>query len=728
MDKVLRQKRREPIFQVIHREVQKLQNTLDGLTDQFIEEEYQEFCKMVEEYTDRKILYFKCRQIYEEYISSTVLPSLLEKHDEWLLRELIHRWENHKLMVRWMSISFDCLTYRFITRHPRPTLEEVGLACFSERAFVKICANVTATVLRFIHKEREGETIDRSLLKHVINIYVEIGVGFRENLEREMVEHTRAYYARKASNWFFENSCPDYMLKAEECLSKRDIVSHYLRSTNEQSVVEVRQHELLVVYATRLLQNEHSGCRALFRHGQVEDLSRIFRLYHEIPLGRAWFAVAFRQHVTSEGEALVQEAAEGTASVQHADDAARKQVLVRKLIELHHRYKNNMINHFPHNDICLALRGAFMLICNIKVPGMSIAVALALFCDQILKKGVQEQLKHGEKDETIDTVVKLIDCVDDKDRFTEVYRHRLADRLLIDQTDCKHSEGSIISTMKQAHGGAQFTRKMEIMLNDVRTSREEMTSYMDYCFPHPNARAEMALSINVLTRSQWPSYDVVDIKLPKKMVKWAQDFDHFYKTKWKHRKLQWIHSMGTCILECNFGADEFKLQVSTSQAALLMLFNKADRLSLSKIKTQLGITDDILARLVRSVSCGKYKILKMVHDTRTGELNLVFNSVFSPEHEVLELPFHKLIDDKKAIDKVDQERPFAIQAALVRAAKIWKVISHKELIRECVERIEGFKPNINAVKIQIEDLIHRGFLKREYLEQASEPVYHYLPE
>lgn len=68
-----------------------------------------------------------------------------------------------------------------------------------------------------------------------------------------------------------------------------------------------------------------------------------------------------------------------------------------------------------------------------------------------------------------------------------------------------------------------------------------------------------------------------------------------------------------------------------------MLFNNADRLSLSKIKNQLGITDDILARLVRSVSRGKYKILKMVPNTTTGELNLVFNSEFRPEHEILEV-------------------------------------------------------------------------------------------
>lgn len=38
-----------------------------------------------------------------------VMPSLQEHHDEVLLKELFTRWNNHKLMVRWLSRFFNYL-------------------------------------------------------------------------------------------------------------------------------------------------------------------------------------------------------------------------------------------------------------------------------------------------------------------------------------------------------------------------------------------------------------------------------------------------------------------------------------------------------------------------------------------------------------------------------------------------------------------------------------------
>jgi len=59
-----------------------------------------------------------------------VLPSLREKHDEFMLRELVKRWANHKVMVRWLSRFFHYLDRYFIARRSLPPLNEVGLACF----------------------------------------------------------------------------------------------------------------------------------------------------------------------------------------------------------------------------------------------------------------------------------------------------------------------------------------------------------------------------------------------------------------------------------------------------------------------------------------------------------------------------------------------------------------------------------------------------------------------
>lgn len=68
-----------------------------------------------------------------------------------------------------------------------------------------------------IDKEREGEQIDRSLLKNVLDIFVEIGLGEMERYERDfevqMLDDTADYYRSKATIWIESDSCPDYMLK-----------------------------------------------------------------------------------------------------------------------------------------------------------------------------------------------------------------------------------------------------------------------------------------------------------------------------------------------------------------------------------------------------------------------------------------------------------------------------------------------------------------------------------
>jgi len=69
-----------------------------------------------------------------------------------------------------------------------------------------------------IHKEREGEQIDRELVRNVIDVFVENGMGtlkkYEEDFERLMLQDTASYYSSKASRWIQEESCLDYTLKA----------------------------------------------------------------------------------------------------------------------------------------------------------------------------------------------------------------------------------------------------------------------------------------------------------------------------------------------------------------------------------------------------------------------------------------------------------------------------------------------------------------------------------
>ncbi|KAH9620813.1 hypothetical protein KSS87_015120, partial [Heliosperma pusillum] len=342
-------------WEFMEKGITKLKRILEGLPEPpFSSEDYMmlyttiyNMCTQKPPHDYSQQLYDNYKQAFVDYLKDTVLPSLREKHDEFMLRELVNRWSNHKVMVRWLSRFFHYLDRYFIARRSFPSLSEVGYTCFRELVYQEISGKAKDAVIALIDVEREGGQIDRALLKNVLDIFVDIGMGpmdyYENDFETPMLEDTAAYYSRKASSWILEDSCPEYMLKAsfgtvskllsyflmvkslfyilllfmqsEERLKKeKDRVDHYLHSNSEQKVLEKVQNELLLVYENQLLEKENSGCRALLKDDKVEDLSRMYRLYSKVPKGLEPIGSIFKQHITDEGTALVQQAEDAALS------------------------------------------------------------------------------------------------------------------------------------------------------------------------------------------------------------------------------------------------------------------------------------------------------------------------------------------------------------------------------------------------------------------------------
>ncbi|KAL3634597.1 Cullin-1 [Castilleja foliolosa] len=711
--------------------ITKLKRILEGQPEpQFSSEDYMmlyttiyNMCTQKPPHDYSQQLYDKYREAFEEYITSTVLPSLREKHDEFMLRELVKRWLNHKIMVRWLSRFFYYLDRYFIARRSLPALKEVGLTCFRDLVYQELNVKVRDAVISLINQEREGEHIDRALLKNILDIFVEIGMGqmdcYDKDFEEAMLNDTAAYYSRKASNWILEDSCPDYMLKAEECLKReKDRVAHYLHSSSETKLLEKVQHELLTVYVTQLLEKEHSGCHALLRDDKVEDLSRMYRLFSKIPRGLEPVANIFKQHVTTEGTALVKQAedAASTKKAEKRDVGIQEQVFVRNVIELHDKFMAYVNDCFlNHTLFHKALKEAFEIFCNKGVAGSSSAELLATFCDNILKKGGRERLSDEAIEETLEKVVKLLAYISDKDLFAEFYRKKLARRLLFDKSANDEHERSILTKLKQ-QCGAQFTSKKEGMVTDLTLAKENQASFEEYLGNNPNVNPGIDLTVTVLTTGFWPSYKTFDLNLPSEMVKCVEVFREFYQTKTKHRKLTFIYSLGTCHINGKFDAKTIELIVTTSQAAALMLFNASDRLSYQEIVTQLNLSSDDVVRMLHSLSCAKYKILNKEPNTKTISPTDVFefNSKFTDKMRRIKIPLPPVDEKKKVIEDVDKDRRYAIDASIVRIMKSRKVLGYQQLVAECVEQlIRMFKPDVKVIKKRIEDLITRDYLERD---------------
>ncbi|EOA34263.1 hypothetical protein CARUB_v10021776mg [Capsella rubella] len=188
-------------------------------------------------------LYQKYREVIEDYIIQTVLPSLREKHGEDMLRELVKRWKNHEILVKLLSNVFQYIDKFYIYRAGEPRLRKVGLTCFRDLVYREMHSTAKEALLALIHREREGEQIDRELVKSVLDIYVENGMGtlekYQEDFENFLLQDTVSYYSCKVSRWIEEESCPDYMLKCEECQrEEKERVTHYLHSSTELKLVE----------------------------------------------------------------------------------------------------------------------------------------------------------------------------------------------------------------------------------------------------------------------------------------------------------------------------------------------------------------------------------------------------------------------------------------------------------------------------------------------------------
>ncbi|CAI0466809.1 unnamed protein product [Linum tenue] len=723
-------------WEFMQKGITKLKNILEGLPEpQFSSEDYMmlyttiyNMCTQKPPHDYSQQLYDKYREAFEDYITSMVLPSLREKHDEFMLRELVKRWTNHKVMVRWLSRFFHYLDRYFIARRSLSPLNEVGLTCFRNLVYLELNGKVRDAVISLIDQEREGEQIDRALLKNILDIFVEIGMGqmdyYENDFEDAMLKDTAAYYSRKASNWILEDSCPDYMLKAEECLKReKERVSHYLHSSSEPKLLEKVQNELLSVYGNQLLEKEHSGCHALLRDDKVNDLSRMFRLFSKIPRGLEPVSSIFKQdsfgsmlqHVTGEGTALVKQA-EDAASNKKEPDSVGLQVFVRKVIELHDKYLAYVSDCFQNHTLFhKALKEAFEIFCNKGVSGSSSAELLATFCDNILKKGGSEKLSDEAIEETLEKVVKVLAYISDKDLFAEFYRKKLARRLLFDKSANDDHERSILTKLKQQCGG-QFTSKMEGMVTDLTLARENQTSFEEYLGNNANANPGIDLTVTVLTTGFWPSYKSFDLNLPVEMVKCVEVFREFYQTKTKHRKITWIYSLGTCNLIGKFEPKTMELIVTTYQASALLLFNTADRLSYSEIMAQLNLTDDDVVRLLHSLSCAKYKILIKDPNTKTISPtdSFEFNTKFTDKMRRIKIPLPPVDEKKKVIEDVDKDRRYAIDASIVRIMKSRKTLCHQPLVMECVAQLgRMFKPDIKAIKKRIEDLISRDYLERD---------------
>ena len=708
-------------------------------------------------------LYKRYQGAFETYIKERVMPDLQKPQGEELLRHVVMRWSNHKVMVRWLSRFFNYLDRYYVQRHNLHNLHNIGIIVFRNTVYSKLKCNIRNAALKLVESEREGEQIDTSLLRDVLGIFQEVGMGsltcYQEDFESYLLKSTSDYYGIKGANWIEEDSTPEYLEKAESALrAEEGRVENYLHVESKGPLLNAVQTQLLAEHQMQLLEKEGSGCAALLRENRSEDLARMFRLFNRLGTkGLEPMADIFRKHVESEGMKLVQEAGEAaevrreraserergagssrSSSMRRSEPGGgamtAEHLFIRRSIELHDAYEKCVVESFSGSPLFhKALKEAFESFCNKKVAGASAAELMATFCDTLLRKGGGERLSDEEQDQLLDKVVELLQYVSDKDLFSEFYQRKLSRRLLnLSAGVNEDAEKGVLSRLKQMCG-TQFTSQMEGMVQDLQLAKEKEKEFAEWLGKKNFKLPIDTMNVTVLTRGFWPSYKTSDITLPDEMMTGVEYFTTFFEeTHSKTRRLSWLFGQGSVHITATFGRT-YEIITSPFQAAVLLQFNSNEsdddgdlELSFAELRSRTKLSDEDLTRVLQSLTLMKYKLLLKSPENKTIGTEDTFrvNTSFSDKLRRIKLGLPPQSDRRKVHEDVENDRKQKLDAAIVRIMKSRKTLSHQQLVMEVVQQVQRtFQPDVRQIKRCIEGLIERDYLERD---SSNTQMYKYM--
>jgi len=736
----------------------------------FTNEEYAKLYTIIYQMCIQKAPYCWTPQLYEryeqainQYLESVTLPALRRVSGAYLLREMVRRWDDHGLMRKWLYDFFRYLDRFYVKRHGKKNLNDVALLRFRAIVFEPLKAKLTQALLEAIKKDRNGEEVEREVIKRCVHIYVDMGMGslrlYQHEFERPFLESSREYYAREAASWLATDSCPDYLRKCEKRFNeerrraRQDIVH-----TTEAPLMQVLNDALLMQHQRELLTKEHSGVRALLKSHAESDLTRLYQLYSAVPQSLPFIASMLQAHIIEVGVAIMQPvqadqqtnatrthtnatsssssssssvpaAASSSSSSSSSSAPPSPANLIEQLMRVHETYFELVRHCFSgHATFQKALKEAFENILNRPPPvGQSSSAELvATYADLLLRKGGLS-LEESAVERALDQLVRLFSYLQDKDMFVEFSRKQLATRLLTQRSASRDAERSMIGKLKLLMG-AQFTSKLEGMFNDMRQAAEHVTDFQRFCMERQLDVGGIELTVQTLTTGFWPSYPIDDIQLPTELSLGLQHFKVYYDTRTSNRRLTWIHELGTVTMGANLKR-RLELVMSTLQAAVLLHFNTSEELSIEQLIHYTSMTPDLIKATLKSLVSGKCKLLmKIPADGYNISHRIRVNPAFtSPQFRVRLPPVVRKEKSKErelATSSVAEHRKHAMEANIVRIMKARKVLPHAQLMAEVSQQLMHlFQPDPRQIKQRIEDLIQREYMKRDE-EQSN--VYHYL--
>jgi hypothetical protein len=193
---------------------------------------------------------------------------------------------------------------------------------------------------------------------------------------------------------------------------------------------------------------------------------------------------------------------------------------VMGLISLYEKYTSLL-----HPSLRGAIADAFSQLLGSEGETDNHADLINGFCDCLLRGKTSLQLSSDREVELcLENAVQLFAHLPDKDLFLATYRDLLAKRLLTGKSSSDEMERHAISLLKLQCRGGDSTARIEGMLLDIFSGRDQRELFRRHLLAGVNCGSPGAIDfeVQVLSQGRWPALQVYDLALPPAMGRWCQ--------------------------------------------------------------------------------------------------------------------------------------------------------------------------------------------------------------
>ncbi|KAL9025721.1 MAG: hypothetical protein Q9196_005501 [Gyalolechia fulgens] len=679
-------------------------------------------------------LYKNLRDYLTAHLKEILEQSKMHE-DEALLSFYIREWDRYTTAATYTHHLFRYLNRHWVKREIDEGKKDIydvytlHLVQWREVLFKEINEKVMAAVLKMVEKQRNGETIEQSQIKRIVDSFVSLGLDetdstkstldvYRFHFERPFLTATKAYYEKESAQFVAENSVVEYMKKAEVRLEEeKERVGLYLHADIMNPLMK-HCLEVLVTGHSALLRDEF---QVLLDNDRQEDLARMFRLLNRIVDGLEPLRSRFESHVRKCGLANVEKIAAGV------EKDVDPKTYVDALLEVHTQYQKLVNEAFNgESEFVRSLDNACKEFVNrnkvCKTGSTRSPELLAKYTDALLKKSAKSA-EEAELEASLTQVMTVFKYIEDKDVFQKFYSRMLAKRLVHGSSASEDAETSMISKLKEACG-FEYTNKLQRMFQDIQVSKDLNSSYRDWqskALDDEDMSKVVDAHYQILGTSFWPLQPPnTTFSAPPELVKTYKRFESFYFDKHSGRKLTWLWQLCKGELKANYSKNTkipYTFQVSTYQMAILLLFNGQEEISYEALAAATMLVpeafDPSIAVLV------KHKVLNTIPDNAKPEPGVKFalNYNFKSKKVKVNLNIAIKSESKQEVEDthktIEEDRKLLMQSAIVRIMKSRKKMKHVQLVQETISQIKSrFTPKIPDIKKSIDQLIEKEYLER----------------